>query len=854
MQKRIAVRFFVAMTAVAIAAPLAAHASETRSPTPGDVEFFEQKIRPLLVERCYQCHSATKKVKGGLKLDSRQGWEKGGETGPAVAPGKPDESLLVKAVRYQDADLQMPPGGKLSDAEIALFEEWVRRGAPDPRDGSPAATPAGASQAAATTHWAYQPLGKVLPPAVRRIDWPLSDIDNYIIAALEANGLSPSPDADRHTWLRRVTLDLTGLPPTPDEIQAFVNDPSEQAWAIVVDRLLGSRAYGERWARPWLDLVGYADQIGSANNVPAEHAWRYRDYVIRAMQDDKPFDLFVREQLAGDLLSARSIEERQDQLTATGFLVLGNVNIVEADKLVMQMDLVDQQIEKVGKTFLGMTLNCVRCHDHKFDPITLGDYYGLAGIFASTDSTYKDERGVWSSVTKTQLPETLEQFAQREAALRAHERKAAAIRSERSAADTRLKELEPLIEAAKKDSTTSAAVAPSLADLEKERNDLVAKQKDLDKRWLHLNYLRPSAPIAFALKDGPTIADARVQVRGNPHVLGTAVPRGFVQVATHGAVPAVGSEESGRRQLAEWLTGAASPLLARVTVNRIWQTLFGRGIVGSVDYFGVRGERPTHPELLDYLADRFIREGWSRKRLIRALVLSRTYRQRAEGGESLRAALAVDPDNRLLWRMSPRRLDAEMLRDAVLAVSGGLETTGGGPALAPEFIENVGGLDPKDVNPVSFSVTKFRDDQQRVRAIYLPVVRSSEQRGPADVLNFFDFAQPALIAGARPTTAVASQALFLLNGPLLADAARRLAPSLTADATLANDADRIVALYLRVLGRPPTAEEVSEAGAYLATIGASQANAGPGSGADRVAAWQPLIHALLASNEFLFRL
>ena len=290
---------------------------------------------------------------------------------------------------------------------------------------------------AARAHWAYQPLRQVAPPEVGDGQWPLGNVDRFVLAKLEASGLHPSPDADRYLWLRRVSLDLTGLPPTSGEIRSFIDDHSPLAWEHVVDRLLASPDFGERSARPWLDLVGYADQIGSANNVPAEHAWRYRDYVIQAFRDDKPFDEFIREQLAGDLLTARSIEERQAQLTATGFLVLGNVNIVESDKLVMQMDLVDQQIEKVGKTFLGMTLNCARCHDHKFDPITLRDYYGLAGIFASTESTYKEQRGVWSSVTKSPLPETLEQFTRREAALRENAKKVAAVQEQRTTAEAR---------------------------------------------------------------------------------------------------------------------------------------------------------------------------------------------------------------------------------------------------------------------------------------------------------------------------------------------------------------------------------------------------------------------------------
>ncbi|HLJ11286.1 MAG TPA: DUF1549 domain-containing protein, partial [Planctomycetaceae bacterium] len=499
--------------------------------TPAAAAFFEQKIRPLLIERCYPCHSEAKKIKGGLALDTRAGWIKGGESGPAIVPGKPDESRLIKAVRYADPDLQMPPGGKLAEAEIKLLEEWVSLGAPDPREEPKKDSDPGKNAVGTGAHWAFQPLRDSVAPSIRDARWPFDPLDAFILAALEAEGLKPSPEADRYAWLRRVSLDLTGLPPTPHEIQSFLDDASADPYERVVDRLLSSRAFGERWARPWLDLVGYADQIGSANNVPAEHAWRYRDYVIRAMAADKPFDEFVREQLAGDLLAAGSIEQRQDQLTATGFLVLGNVNIVESDKLVMRMDLVDQQVEKVGKTFLAMTLNCVRCHDHKFDPITLSDYYGLAGIFASTESTYKDDRGVWSSVVKAPLPETFEQFTRREAARRAHEQQVAAVLRERGKAEEKLQALEPAIKAAKANNAAASADGRPLAELEKEAADLAANLKTFEQKLLHLHYLEPLPPVAFAVKDGPEIANAHVQVRGNPHVLGAEVPRGFVQAA-----------------------------------------------------------------------------------------------------------------------------------------------------------------------------------------------------------------------------------------------------------------------------------------------------------------------------------
>ena len=853
MQTRIWSPLVCPLVLVALVLPAIARAGEADPLTPAQLTFFEQRVRPLLIERCYKCHSEAKKVNGGLRLDSRRGLIEGGDSGPAIFPAKPEDSLLIKAVRYQDADLQMPPDGKLAAAELAVLEEWMRIGAPDPRSNSASDKTPDVNRAAAQAHWAYQPLQLVALPAVGDGQWPLGNVDRFVLAKLEASGLRPSPDADRYLWLRRVSLDLIGLPPTTSEIQSFIDDLSPLAWEHVVDRLLASPDFGERSARPWLDLVGYADQIGSANNVPAEHAWRYRDYVIRAFRDDKPFDAFIREQLAGDLLTARSIEERQSQLTATGFLVLGNVNIVESDKLIMAMDLVDQQIEKVGKTFLGMTLNCARCHDHKFDPITLRDYYGLAGIFSSSEATYKEQRGVWSSVTKSPLPETLQQFTQREAALRDHAKKVAAVHEQRVTADARLKELAPLVKAARENPTAAVPGAISLADLEKEQAGLTKTVTTLEQKSWHLKYLEPSTPLAYCVKECAAVADARTQIRGNPHVLGPAVPRGFVEVATHGAPPTIPADQSGRLQLANWLTGPASSLVARVTVNRIWQRLFGRGLVGSVDYFGVRGELPTHPELLDYLAGQFIRDGWSQKRLIRELVLSRTYRQRAEADDSSQVAIAADPENRLLWRISPRRLDAEMLRDAALAVSGELRPCTGGPALAPEFIENVGGLNPTDVNPVSFSLSKFRDDQRSLRTIYLPVVRSSEQQGPAEVLNFFDFAQPARLAGDRPTTSVAAQALYLLNGPLLKDAAKKLAAKLLADTTLTSDDMRLSVLYLRAFGRPPATEESSAAQEFITKRDTSTTGTGSG-GTDPSVGWQQLIHALLTSNDFLFRL
>ena len=366
--------------------------------------FFEKRVRPVLVEHCYKCHSASAKhLKGGLRLDLRETLRRGGDSGLAIVPGRVDQSLLIEAVRYES--LEMPPEGKLPQRVIVDLVKWVEMGAPDPRDAK-SDRPPDTAVTNGRDHWAFQPVKEPQRPDVKEDSWPLSELDFFILSRLEREDLSPEEDADRYTWLRRVSFDLTGLPPTVPQIRQFQEDTSPLAHAAVVDRLIGSRAFGERWARHWLDLVGYADQIGTSNNVFAEHAWRYRDYVIDALNEDKPFDRFIREQIAGDLLQFDSVEEQAASITATGFLVLGDLEIVEADKAKLRVDIIDQQVVKISNAFLGMTIGCARCHDHKFDPIPQRDYYAIAGFFHSTKSVYKTQRGVWSDVNAVELPET----------------------------------------------------------------------------------------------------------------------------------------------------------------------------------------------------------------------------------------------------------------------------------------------------------------------------------------------------------------------------------------------------------------------------------------------------------------
>lgn len=783
-------------------------------------DFFTSQVEPLLRRRCYECHSHAGKINGGLALDSRSGWQTGGDSGPAIVPGSIDQSRLIEAVRYKNPDLEMPPKAKLPANEIAVLEEWVKRGAPDPRESVPASTKLGVDIESGRRHWAYQPVRKTAAPRVHDAAWPLNEVDAFILAKLEAEGIRPVAEADPYTWLRRVTFDLTGLPPTEGELADFVADRSPLAHQRAVDRLLNSRAYGERWARHWLDLVGYAEQIGTEGKVFAEHAWRYRDYLVESFHTDKPFDRFIREQIAGDLLPASTPQERRANLIATGFIVLGDVDINAIDKLKMEYDFVDSQVTKLGTVFLGMTLGCVRCHDHKFDAIGQQDYYALAGMFRSTKTTFKTRHGIWSNVHRVPLPE-VDEDRQRAAQ---HEAKLALWRQER---ESLLAEAKALGEQA--DATSK-----------KRRDELTAQITALELRIAHGEYFHPGQPQALAVQDVESPADMRVTIRGNPHALGDTVPRGLVRVAMWEPQPEIPAGKSGRLQLAEWIADKRNPLTARVAVNRVWQKLFGEGLVRSVDYFGTRGDTPSHPELLDHLAQRFMHEGWSQKQLIRSLVLSRTYRLSSADS----AATTKDRENKLLARMNRQRLDAESIRDAMLVASGTLAAPSGGPGLPLEFPENVSGLPIKgkaDVHP-QFAIKTERASQSFERTLYLPVVRTGTQPGTARLRDVFDFPQPAQFTGKRSETTVPTQALYLLNADHIRQRGEELAKLLLA--TNDSDAKRVERLWLRVLSRPVTAEEQQDA---LEFLQATQAG-----GATQ--AWVELARALFGTNEFLLRM
>jgi len=756
------------------------------SPTDA-LESFERHVRPVLVERCWRCHAGDA-AEGGLRLDSRAALLAGGASGPALVPGDPAASAILRAVRYRD-EPRMPPDGRLPAGEVAALEAWVAAGAvmPEgPLGGDALVTPPRpwAPTPSQQQWWAFQPIADPAPPEVAT-SWPQDDLDRFVWAGLAAQGLGPAPEADRSVWLRRVTFDLTGLPPTPAEIDAFLADDSAGAWATVVDRLLASPAHGERFARHWLDVVRYADYHDgdpAARNAVCEplEAWRYRDWVVKAFQEDLPFDRFITHQICGDLLQAPDgAEVHPDGLVATTFLVNGAWDRGDADKEKLVSDMVDDQIDTVGKAFLGLTLGCARCHDHKFDPVSQADYYGLAGIFYSTRMLAElgTKGGEITLQRRPLVAPAVAERIQRQRALVTH-------------LDATLAAL---------DRGGAPAADPERLAVASERSALVAA-------------VPAEPPQALAVSEGgvpgglfPGIQDVPIHVRGSYAKLGPTVPRRMPVFLAGADQPPI-SAGSGRRELAAWLTASTNPLTPRVIVNRVWQWHFGRGLVPTASNLGLLSEPPSHPALLDWLASRFVADGWSLRKLHRRIVLSATYRQ---SGRATAAARAADPDNRLLGRHDARRLEAEALRDAMLAVAGTLDMTAGGPAVAAMTVPR--------------------------RSLYVQTARWDR----ATFASLFDAANPDAVVERRDLSTVAPQALFLLNNPFMEGVAGALAARLARDVPDGSSeatARRIEHAWRLLFGRLPRPEELALAGELVAT--------GGGSG------WTDLAHVLLTSNEF----
>jgi mono/diheme cytochrome c family protein len=907
-------------------------------PSAEAIEFFEKKVRPLFAEHCVSCHGPGKQ-RGSLRLDSRAAILKGGDNGSAILPGEPGKSLLLKAVRHE-GDLKMPPKGKLDDVAVDNLTAWVKMGAPWP--GADTTKVASSIAEVRRTHWAFQPVKKTQSPTVKNRDLVKNSIDAFVLQRLEARGLQLSPTADKRTLIRRVTFDLIGLPPTPEEVEAFVNDRSPGAYAKVVDRLLASPHYGERWARHWLDVARYADTKGYVFTEERRfpYSYTYRDYVIRAFNEDLPYDHFILQQLAADQLP---LGEDKRPLAAMGFLTLGRrfLNNVH--------DIIDDRIDVTMRGLQGLTVTCARCHDHKFDPIPSRDYYSLHGVFASSiepkdlpliaapehtaafESFEKELRAREAKVAeylKTSHAELLPRYRARVADYLLAVRDAEKLAGEMFVEPLAPADLPPvminrwkayLAEARKRHDPVLApwlafaalprgdfaAKAPAIAraivantDAKKSINPLVAKAfadkppaslkevaqrytdlfADVDRQWQEelkkaaqrkakpptalaepapealrqvlynpkappsvsldeierylqrdrrdrLTKLRkqvenwkatgPGAPPrAMVLNDAARPTNPRVLLRGNPNTPGESVPRRYLEVLS-GEKREAFVKGSGRLELAKTIASKDNPLTARVMVNRIWMHHFGQGLVRTPANFGLRGEPPTHPELLDYLAATFVENGWSIKKLHRLILLSNTYQQASDHNER---AAALDPDNRLLWHMNRQRLEFEPLRDALLAASGHLDMTMGGPG----------------------------DDITKSTARRRTVYGFVERQNLPGVFRTFDFASPDASTAQRYTTTVPQQALFLMNSAFPVEQAKQFVTR--NDVTvLKTDVERINRLHRIAYGRPADKEEIELGLKFLAAAKAEARGEG-----SKLTPWEQYGQVLLLANEFAF--
>ncbi|MDP1564283.1 MAG: DUF1553 domain-containing protein [Pirellulaceae bacterium] len=992
-----------------------------------DDDFFEARVRPLLVKHCQDCHGA-KKQEGGLRLDSRDAWMRGGDRGETIVAGEPDQSLLIQAVRHDDPDLQMPPNAqKLTAAEIADLETWVQRGASDPRRESDAETSPRLSLEQSQSHWSFQPLKSVVPPQDPEDHWSRNPLDAFIHAQLKQQKLSPVADADRRTLIRRATFDLTGLPPTPAEIEAFLCDESADAFKTLVDRLLESSAYGERWGRHWLDVARYADTAGDGSDYPVPEAGKYRNWVIQSFNQDQPFNDFIREQIAGDILAINGPQEQYaDRVIATGFLAIGKRYGYKDAPDYQYLDFGDV-IDSVGRSLLGLSLGCARCHDHKYDPISAADYYALYGIMESTQWAFPggEEQKRPSrfpplvppaEVTKRETTKA-EQLAQldHEIALKKRERSEHDPDSMAGGVDLGFEAqqsgkppvqpwvsagpIEVLAEAqspfdhvhppgkwgvrigsgqpneglryvfenglratpntlmhfaidfrSTEDSKESGAfrfylgrgVVESLAvecsatatefairngsqwevirsiqpgtwytlQLTIDPNsktysgivgtsaDLTVFQekqtgpnwdgvincficdgighvagaacvRDLDNLGLRetafaapgsgsvaVRAIDPDAqqklalldadikslterrqsiaseplyPVAYGVSEGsPT--NSRVQLRGEPHRPGDEIPRRNIELLGGELVPA--GSGSGRLELADWITRPTNPLTARVFVNRVWQWHFGEGLVATPSDFGSRGEPPSHPELLDWLATEFIASGWSVKSLHRLIMNSRTYQLASVDHD---ANLAADPGNRWHWRYSRRPLDAESIRDALLAVSGRLDRS------VPESHP----FPAVDTWGFTIHAPFHAVYESNQRSVYLMLQRN--RRHP--YLALFDAADPNQSIAARQPTTTPTQALFLMNSPFVhevAEAFSRQVVSVPGD-----ERAKTRWAFESVHGQIPEDAVIQDAIAFVAAYREKLASHDSAEEQD-LAAWAALARVLLTSNAFLF--
>ena len=950
-----------------------------------DLQFFERRIRPVLVNHCYECHSAdSKKVGGNLYLDHAEGLLQGGESGPAIVPGRPDESLLIRAIRKTDDDLVMPPEDKDSLPPTALHDlvEWVKRGAPDPRTSPGENTPP-QDKSDETALWSFQPVSNPSPPRTRNPNWPLDDIDRFILSRLESLDFQPSPDATPSTLIRRLYFDLIGLAPTYSEVNSFLEacrKDKKSAVTNLIDHLLASAHFGERWGRHWLDVARYGESNGNdglGRNPTFPHAWRYRDYVIQSLNDDTPYDIFLRQQIAGDLLPASSTKDRHRNLTATGFLAIGHKPAAAMNGN-FAMDVVDDQINTVTTATMGLSVSCARCHDHKHDPISTRDYYALAGIFKSTETLWgkaanegltapatplhdlqvKSEKpremptpvfpddysevignlkpslhapltgptqGLVSEKGVTMAPGTFARVEEgrlqagsnlppgnysvsfwfrndldntnraitaylfSNAVLGDKEQKGdhlgiggthqagrsgkiflwTGTREDENAVGTRIlapgswnhvvltrdgKRMRLQLNGEPEIDAELRIAAPANGTISiGARNDRFAPLKGFlahlavfdrsltpdEATLLHAasgqkpGTMKASRPaFAMGVRESKTVSDCKINIDGNSKKLGPSVARGFLPACrTELSPPSIGSGTSGRLQLADWLTRGDHPQTARVMANRIWLHLFGRGLVNTPDDFGVYGARPSHPELLDHLARRFMNDNWSTKKLIRAIALSRSYQLDSICRDS--RLLEADPANILLGRHMRRSLDAESMRDRILQAGGTLDLTSPqGSAIAD--LDILLNWPPGEA--------KYLHQSSTHRSVYLCMLRNAL---PQELVAF-NLPDGMKVRGSRSKATPPTQALFFLNNPLMISQALSLAERVLADPQ-ASSASRVTAIYRQSLQRDPSEKEITRA---LSHVRDQEAEL---SGADStIRAWASFCQALLASSEFRY--
>ena len=827
--------------------PLSLRASDDES-----VQFFEARIRPVLVKRCYSCHSSeASTIEGDYLLETRDGIRKGGVSKrDGVIPGDVEGSQLIEALRYGNEELQMPPGARLPDRVIADFEKWVAMGAPDPRDGVSRLP----RQTVAKEHWAWKRPRRTPPPKVENEHWARDAIDVYILARLEANRMAPNPDADRRTLLRRATLELTGLPPTVSEIEAFLADTDDTpaALANVVDRLLTSPGFGVRWGRHWLDVARFGESSGYSRNMLYPYAWRFRNYVIDSFNADKPFNRFIREQIAGDLLPSDNDAQAQDQILGTGFLTIGAKTFNEGNPLLFALNCADDQIDATCRSFLALTVNCARCHDHKYDPISATDYYAMVGVFLSSrhlagaETNVRNEHSQAFPLGPNGFQRLRDVEAAQAKATTAQSLYLDLVKTRNGLRDSlvkrgidwkenptpELQEAEARVQAQQSVVKQTEAAIPDppeygMAVVE----GMTAKESEAFSEFLE----KEKAEIAAMKKAGmrpklptparPKIQDSRLYEQGLHDSPGHIVPRGVLTLFDYPAAP-IGKDESGRRQLADWIADSRNPLTARVFVNRAWHHLFGRGLVETVDNFGVLGVQPTHAELLDMLALDFISSGWSTKELIRRIVLSRTWCQSSAYHP---AHAAQDPDNTLLWRFQPHLLEGEAIRDSILQVSGSLDPVHLQGSQVADISKQKADGRQREIGRRSF----YEQDvtwEVKHRSAYLPMARGKLP----DVLATFDAADPNLVVGARKLTIVPMQALFLSNSRMVVNESAMTAKRITAHSTV----DRLGDAYQLILGRLPTADERASVQTFLNASGESEKT------------WARICQTIICSGEF----